>query len=135
VYQILADVVMVVHFGFVAFVAAGGLLAWRWPRALWLHVPAVAWGLGIVTVGYECPLTPLEKHLLRLGDEESYEGGFVDRYIEDVIYPQDYTPLLRAIAGILIVVGWAGSLIRLRHPVAQTPIRRGRRRGKVGETV
>lgn len=52
----------VVHFAFIVFVAVGGLMAWRWPRLLWLHVPAVACGLGIVTLGYDCPLTPLEKH-------------------------------------------------------------------------
>ena len=31
---------------FIVFVAVGGLMAWRWPRLLWLHVPAVAWGLA-----------------------------------------------------------------------------------------
>jgi Protein of Unknown function (DUF2784) len=134
-YRVLADAVMVVHFGFIAFIAVGGFLAWRWPRVLWLHVPAVAWGIGIVTVGYDCPLTPLEKYFIRLGDEENYEGGFVDRYIEDVIYPQGYTPLLRAIAAVLIVAAFTGSLIRLRRPVAQAPNRRPKRRGKIAETA
>jgi hypothetical protein len=115
IYRFSADAVVVVHFAFIVFVAIGGLLAWRWPRTLWLHVPAVAWGLGIVTVGYECPLTPIEKYFRRLGGEERYEGGFVDRYIEGVVYPDAYTPLLRAIAAALIAVGWTGSVIRLRH--------------------
>jgi hypothetical protein len=123
VYRFLADAVVVVHFGFIVFVAVGGLVAWRWPRTLLVHVPAVAWGLGIVTVGYECPLTPLEKQLLRLGGQDGYEGGFVDRYIEDVVYPADHTPLLRAIAALLIVVGWTGSLVKHRHPVDRPPIR------------
>lgn len=120
VYRALADAVVVVHAGFIAFVAAGGLLAWRWPRVLWLHVPAVIWGLGSVTVGYDCPLTPLEKHLRRRGGEVAYEGGFVDRYIEGVIYPESYTPLLRAVAAGLIVAGWAGALVG------------GGRRGRLG---
>jgi hypothetical protein len=115
VYRFLADAVVVVHFGFVVFVAVGGLLAWRWPRLLWLHVPAVVWGLGIVAVGYDCPLTPLEKYFRRLGGEHEYQGGFVDRYIEDVVYPDEYTPLLRAVAAVLIVVGWTGAWFRFRH--------------------
>ena len=119
VYRLMADAVVVVHFGFILFGAVGGLLAWRWPRLVWLHVPVVAWGIGIVVVGFECPLTPLEKHFRRLGAEEGYEGGFVDRYVEDVIYPDTYTPLLRALAAVAIGVGWAGLLAHRR--------RRGRR--------
>jgi hypothetical protein len=34
-YRILADTVVIVHFGFIVFVAAGGLLAWRWPGLVW----------------------------------------------------------------------------------------------------
>ena len=116
-YRILADAVVVVHFTFVVFVAVGGLLAWRWPRVLWLHVPAVVWGAGIVTVGYECPLTPLERYLRRLGGEEVPDTGFIDRYVEDVVYPDEYTPVLRAIAVVLIVAGWTGALLRRRRPV------------------
>jgi hypothetical protein len=112
VYRFLADAVVVVHFGFVVFVAVGGLLAWRWPRVLWLHVPSVVWGIGIVAVGYECPLTPLEKHFRRLGGEPGYGGGFVDRYIEDVVYPDEYSLLLRALAAVAVVAGYLGLLRR-----------------------
>jgi hypothetical protein len=120
-YRFVADAVVLVHFGFVVFVAVGGLMAWRWPRLLWLHVPAVAWGLGIVTIGYDCPLTPLEKYFRRLGGAESYEGGFVDRYVEDAVYPDEYTPHLRVAAAALIAVGWAGTALRLRHE-PRTPV-------------
>jgi hypothetical protein len=115
VYRFLADAVVVVHFGFIVFVAVGGLLAWRWPWVLWVHVPAVVWGIGIVAVGYDCPLTPLEKYFRRLGGEEGYRAGFVDRYVEDVVYPDEYTPHLRALAAVLIAAGWAGALLRRRH--------------------
>jgi hypothetical protein len=116
-----ADGVMVVHFAFVVFVAVGGLLAWRWPRLLLAHVPAVAWGLGGVTVGYDCPLTPLEKLFRRRAGQEPYEGGFVDRYIEDVVYPDEYTPHLRALAAALILLGWAVAIPRFvnRRPATR----------------
>jgi hypothetical protein len=115
VYRALADVVVVGHFAFVVFIAVGGLLAWRWPRLLWLHVPAVIWGLGIVTIGYECPLTPLERYLRRLGGEHVPRAGFIDRYIEGVLYPERYTSLLRVLVAVLVLVGWTGALIRLRR--------------------
>jgi hypothetical protein len=112
VYRIAADAVVVVHFGFILFVAIGGVIAWRWPRLLWLHVPAVAWGLGIVAVGFACPLTPLELRLRRLAGGQGYEGGFVDRYIEDVIYPGEYTWLVRTVIAVAVVVGWTVLIAR-----------------------
>ena len=112
VYRLLADLVVFVHFVFIVFVAVGGLLVWRWPRLVWLHAPAVAWGAAIITIGFSCPLTPLEKHFQRLAGERGYAGGFVDHYIENVIYPQRLTPLLRTLAAAAIVVGYAGLLNR-----------------------
>ena len=112
VYRLLADVVMSVHFAFILFVALGGILAWRWPRLLWPHVVAVVWGAGIVWIGWDCPLTPLEEWLRTRGGEEGWDTGFVDRYIEGVIYPQQYTPHLRALAALLIGVGWLRLLLK-----------------------
>jgi hypothetical protein len=113
-YDVLADAVVVVHVAFIVFVAVGALLAWRWRWLVWLHIPAVAWGVGIIVVGWVCPLTPLEKWLRRQ-DGRSYEGGFVDRYLEGVVYPEDLTPLLRTLAAVLVVVGYAGLLRRRRR--------------------
>jgi len=57
-YRLLADVLVAVHFAFIAFVVAGGVLAF-WHRA-WavLHLPAVAWGAWTEFTGTICPLTP-----------------------------------------------------------------------------
>ena len=125
VFDVLAGVVMVVHLAFVVFVALGALLAWRWPRLVWLHVPAVAWGVGIIAIGYECPLTPLEKWLRRRAGGDGYEGGFVDRYIENVVYPEEFTPLLRALAAVMIVTGYVG-LFRRHAPRRRRSIQPGR---------
>ncbi|HEY2985757.1 MAG TPA: DUF2784 domain-containing protein, partial [Jatrophihabitantaceae bacterium] len=86
-YGLLADLVVVVHLGFIVFVAVGGFLAWRWPRVLWLHVPAIIYALVIVTLGFDCPLTPLEKHLRHLAGQRVYAEGFVDHYLTGVVYP------------------------------------------------
>lgn len=111
-YRSLADLAVIVHFAFIVFIALGGLLSWRWPRLIWLHVPAVAWGVAIVAVGFSCPLTPLEKYFRGLAGEAGYEGGFVDRYIEDVIYPGQLTPLLRMLAAVAVVGGYAALVAR-----------------------
>ena len=59
-YRLLADVTMVVHFVFLAYVVAGGFLAWRWPQAIWPHLLAVGWGLSTLVFHLHCPLTWLE---------------------------------------------------------------------------
>jgi hypothetical protein len=121
VFRLLADLVVVVHLAFILFVAVGGLLVWRWPRLMRLHVPALGWGIAIVTVGFTCPLTPLEKQLRERAGEQGYEGGFVDRYIEGVIYPGSLTRLLQALVAVAVIVGYAGMFARRRrdrrHPV------------------
>lgn len=113
--SVAADVVVVVHLAFILFVGLGGLLAWRWPWLVWAHVPAGLYGLAIVTVGFDCPLTPLEKHFRRLAGEDGYAGGFVDRYLEGVVYPGDATPALQALGALAVVVGYVGLAARSRR--------------------
>lgn len=105
-YRILADAVMVAHLAFILFVAVGALLAWRWPWLVWAHLPALAWGVGTIVIGFECPLTTAEKALRRLAGGEGYDGGFVDRYLENVVYPEQYTGVLRALAAAAVVAGY-----------------------------
>ena len=90
-YGLLADVVVVAHFAFVAFALFGGLLVLRWRRLAWVHVPAAAWAVLIEFGGWYCPLTPLENHLRRLGGEAGYAGGFVEHYVLPVLYPAGLT--------------------------------------------
>ena len=102
-YNLLADAVIIVHFLFILFVAAGGLLILRRPRMAWLHLPAACWGAFIEFAGWICPLTPLENHLRRLGGEAPYTGDFVVYYLVPVIYPAGLTPLTQCILGGLVV--------------------------------
>jgi len=87
-YRLLAGAVVVLHLGFVLFVAAGGLLVWRWRRLAWAHLPALAWGVWIELSGGICPLTPLENELRRLGGQAAYSGDFVGHYLLPVLYPE-----------------------------------------------
>ncbi|MGI8618153.1 MAG: DUF2784 domain-containing protein [Gemmatimonadaceae bacterium] len=104
----LADATMLLHFAFIAFVVLGGLLALRWRRMLWVHLPAAAWGLLIELRGWTCPLTPLENHFRRLGGEAGYTGGFIQRYLEPVIYPPGLSaPTQLGLAAFVLLVNVA----------------------------
>jgi len=117
VYRILADLVVIAHFAFIGFVTIGSLLAWhKKPVLVWLHVPALAWAVAIITIGSTCPLTVLENYFRRLGGEPGYAGGFVDHYIENVIFPQRLSPVLLALAAAAIVLGYAGLLRQATAP-------------------
>jgi len=117
----LADFVVIFHVAFILFVALGGLIAWRWPRVFWVHLPTVIYALAIVTIGFTCPLTPLEKHFRDLGHEKNYRGGFVNHYLKDVVYPGGLTPWLRALAAIAIAVGYTGLYVRWRRGGVSQP--------------
>lgn len=89
--RLAADAVALLHLAFVLFVAFGGLLVWRWPRLVWLHLPAVGWGALVEFTGWICPLTPLENHLRRVVGEAGYAGGFIDHYLWPLLYPAGLT--------------------------------------------
>jgi hypothetical protein len=102
-YRWLADFVLVLHAGFVAFVMLGGLLVLRWPRVAWVHLPVVAWGAGIEFAGGICPLTPLENHWRRLAGEAGYGGGFVEHYLLAALYPHGLTRTVQVALGLLVL--------------------------------
>jgi len=105
---ILADAIVIVHLLFVAFVMAGGFLLVRWPKLVWLHLPAAAWGAFIEFTGGVCPLTPLENHLRVLGGESAYSGDFVERYLLPMLYPENLTlPVQQVLGGVVVAVNLA----------------------------
>jgi len=99
-----ADVIVLVHLAFILFVAAGGLLVFRWPKLAWVHVPAVVWGALIELAGWICPLTPLENRLRGAGGEAAFAGGFIDRYIMPIIYPAGLTRGMQLTLGTVVIV-------------------------------
>lgn len=103
IYRLLSDLVVLLHLAFILFVAAGGLLALRWPLVALLHLPAAAWGTVIELNGWYCPLTPLENHFSRLAGHQGYAGGFIEHYLLPVIYPEGLTREIQVGLGILVI--------------------------------
>ncbi|MET7393962.1 DUF2784 domain-containing protein [Dactylosporangium sp. NPDC005572] len=114
-YRALATTVLVVHFAFLAYVILGGFVAWRWPKAFWPHLAAAAWGLAVVSVPLTCPLTYVEHWARRRAGETGVSRGFIDQYIEGVLYPERYTHLLQVMVGVLVVGSYVGVYVRYRN--------------------
>lgn len=104
IHSLLADAVLLLHLAFIMFVVLGAFLVRRFPRLIWLHLPAVAWGALIELAGWICPLTPLENHLRRLGGEAGYEGGFIGHYLLPLVYPEALSRQLQVALGIGVIV-------------------------------
>ncbi|MEV4898408.1 DUF2784 domain-containing protein [Nonomuraea sp. NPDC059023] len=114
-YRLIAEAAMLVHFAFLVYMAVGGFLAWRWPRTIWIHLGVVAWGVLSITTGVECPLTLVEDWgRERAGQAGLPDSGFIDHYIEGVIYPEEYTLLARWGVAVLVLFSYIGYVLRRR---------------------
>ena len=88
----LADVILIVHFAFVAFVVGGlalvwfgAAIGWRWVRNFWFraaHLAAILFVAGEALAGIWCPLTVWEA-ALRGGQAEN---SFVAYWIHRVMF-------------------------------------------------
>ena len=100
-----ADAVVACHAAFIVFALFGAALLVRFPRLVWLHLPALAWGAWIEASGNLCPLTPLENRLRDAAGQGGYAGGFIDHYLTPVIYPEGLTRGTQFVfGGILLAV-------------------------------
>lgn len=103
-YYLLADLVLLVHIAFVGFVLFGGMLALKWRRVIWLHIPAAAWGIIVEVSGWICPLTPLENWLREQAGEVGYRNDFLTSYLLPILYPDSLTREVQIILGCVVVL-------------------------------
>lgn len=96
-YRLAADIVLILHAGFIAFVVlglvavlVGGWLGWGWVRSPWFRVAHLLAILIVVLqawLGVICPLTDLESWLRVRGGQEPYApGGFIATWLQRLIF-------------------------------------------------
>lgn len=107
-YAVLVALVVALHFAFIGYVVLGGFLALRWPRTMWLHIPAVLWGIAIGTKRVDCPLTWVERWARgRAGMAPLPPDGFIAHYITGVIYPVSWEGAVELAAFTVVLASWA----------------------------
>ena len=124
---LLADVVLVVHFGFVVFVIGGlfaiwigAALRWQWVRQFWfrlVHLCAIIFVASEAIAGVMCPLTVWEDVLRGRGSDT----GFIERWIHAVLF-YNLPPWVFTVAYVLFALLVVGTYIaippRRRVPTA-----------------
>jgi hypothetical protein len=92
----LADLMVAIHVGYVAYVVLGQLAVWvglafrrRWARNFWFrvtHLAAILFVAAEEVIGMRCPLTEWEEHFrTRAGQPVSGET-FLSRLMHDLIF-------------------------------------------------
>jgi hypothetical protein len=96
-YGVLSDVILVVHFAFVAFIIVGFGIVWigyfcRWGfvhnfRFRLAHMLAMGFVVAESLVGMVCPLTTWENELRRrAGEGAAYRESFIEHWLGQVLY-------------------------------------------------
>jgi hypothetical protein len=130
-YRALADVVLIAHVAFVAFVVVGlllilcgGFLGWKWIRNPWFRAAHLAAIGGVVLqawLGIICPLTTLEMHLRDLAGDATYSGTFVAHWLQRLLFHE--APMwVFAVCYTLFALAVIGSWWKFRpRPFRQNP--------------
>ena len=84
-YKILADIVLISHFLWILFLMFGVLLGVRIKWARTVHLSALGFSILLQLNGWICPLTHLE-FWLRGKAGYNYRGGFIEHYVEKLVY-------------------------------------------------
>src|SRR5947209_13652578 len=96
-YRLAADLILILHASFIAFVILALLLTilgwwrdWQWVRNLWfrgLHLLCIAYVVLEAWIGITCPLTSWESALRLRGGQEPYgPGGFIADWLHRLIF-------------------------------------------------
>ncbi|MBF8720050.1 DUF2784 domain-containing protein [Pseudomonas guariconensis] len=102
--RLAADALVLLHLAFILLVLFGGLLVIKWRPALFIHLPAMAWGLAVECLHLGCPLTGWENRRRAAAGQAGYQGGFIEHYIWPMIYPAGLTPQVQTLLGLFVLV-------------------------------
>jgi hypothetical protein len=112
--KLLADLVVVTHACFAAFVVLGlvatllGIaLRWNWVRNFWfriIHLSAIGFVILESIVGIDCPLTVWENRLRKAAGQAAYPGDFIGYWAHRLLF-FDAEPWILTVSYILFGLG------------------------------
>lgn len=127
-YRLGADLLVIAHLLFIVFAFVGGVAVLRWHWLALVHLPVAIWATLVESMGWVCPLTPLEIALRVAAGEAGYHGGFVEHYIVSIVYPDGLTRELQWLLAALVVLVNAAVYGWLAIRLGPAAVPRARRR-------
>ena len=103
-YELAANLTLIVHFAFILFVVFGALLFFVATKIIFIHFPALIWGSYIELTNSICPLTYLENWFLHKANLTTYSEGFIQNYLVPIVYPTNLTKDIQIYLGIGLIV-------------------------------
>ena len=103
-YELAANLTLIVHFAFILFVVFGALLFFVTTKIIFIHFPALIWGSYIELTNSICPLTYLENWFLNKANLTTYSEGFIQNYLVPIVYPINLTKDLQIYLGASLIV-------------------------------
>ena len=118
-YLLLADLILVTHALFVAFVILGLVVIlpgwyrrWGWVRNRWfraIHLLAIGLVMAEAWLGMICPLTDWESRLRVAAGGSAYAESFIQHWLHEILFyafpPWVFTVAYTAF-GILVLIAW-----------------------------
>ena len=103
-HELAAGIILIIHFLFIFFVIFGALLFFVVKKIVFIHIPAIIWGIYIELTNSICPLTYLENWFLHKANLTTYSEGFIQNYLVPIVYPVSLTKDLQIYLGIALIV-------------------------------
>jgi hypothetical protein len=118
-YSLAADAILITHLLFVVFVVGGLLViyvgywqSWAWVRNYWfrlLHMGAITIVVFESWISVICPLTTWEMQLREKGGGSTYEGSFIQHWLQSILYyeaPEWVFVVSYTLFALLVVASW-----------------------------
>jgi len=86
-FELLADLVVVIHFFWILFLIFGAVAGRRHRTIKYIHIGGMAFAFVLQSFDWYCPLTHLEVWLRSHHDRaQAYAGSYIIHYLERVMY-------------------------------------------------
>lgn len=118
-YRLFADLIVIVHFGYVSFVLfglililIGGWRGWSWvrnPIFRGLHLLAISIVVAEALLGIDCPLTTWEHQLRVRAGQTTHGGAFIADFVHDVMFidaPMWMFQVCYVLFGLVVLGSW-----------------------------
>lgn len=123
-WRALADVVVGVHYAFLAYLVVGGFIAWRWRKTIWVHAGAAVWGILIIVTKVPCPLTALQNQFRENAGMHSMGTSFINIYVRGTLYPAEHETLAQLAIAVVVLASWIGFVRSRPMRISVTPATR-----------